>query len=99
MILVTRVCKYLPNNVHCDYDDGTFEWFDTTEIRIFNPNDKIGRLIDIDHDTPPPIESPWRKIGAILRLEVEDQIFNEKNGQSKEYFSSGIRILAVEKED
>ncbi len=96
MILVLKVIKYLSNNVHADYDDGTFESFDTTQVRVVEPVEAAGRSVRIDHNSPPPAESPWRKIGARLRLDADDDILEEKRGHSREIFSSGIQILAVE---
>jgi hypothetical protein len=95
VIVAGIVSKYLINNVHTEYDDGTFEWFDTRQLSIVEPAEVTGRVIDIDHNTPPPPESPWRKIGAILRLEVANNFFEQKRGHFKHYFSAGVWILGI----
>ncbi len=95
MIVVAIVCKYLPGNVSVDYDDGSFEWFDTTQLSVVEPIKALGLIIHIDHNNPQPPESPWRKIGAQLRLEIKKDIFAKKSGHSLQIFSDGIRILAV----
>jgi hypothetical protein len=93
MIVLGIVRKYLVGNVHADYDDGTFEWFDTTQLSIVEPAEVAGRVIDINHNTPPPPESPWRKIGAILQLEVAEDFLERKSGHCRQYFSAGVRIM------
>jgi hypothetical protein len=94
VIIVAIVKKYLMGNVHTDYDDGTFEWFDTTQLSIVEPAGAAGRVIDIDHNEPQPITSPWRRIGAELRLEMEVDDVGTLGSHSREYFSAGIRILS-----
>ncbi len=94
MIIVAIVKKYLPGNVHADYDDGTFEWFDTTQLCIVEPAGAAGHLFDVDHNQPPPASSPWRRIGAELRLEMEVEDIETLSAHNREYFSDGIRILS-----
>ncbi len=96
MIFVAIVRKYLPNNVTVDYDDGSFESFDSTQLSIMKPVVANGQILNNDHNNPQPPESPWRKIGAQLRLQVDKDIFAKKPGQSIHFFSAGIKVLAVE---
>jgi len=94
MKIVAIVKKYLPGNVHADYDDGTFEWFDTTELSIIEPEADAERTLFINHNQPPPPTSPWRNAGAKLRLELDDDDIDSLGSHGKEYFSDGIRILS-----
>ncbi len=94
MIIVAIVKKYLPGNVHVDYDDGTFEWFDTTKLCIVEPAEAAGRVIDIDHNEPQHASSPWRRIGAELRLELKGDEVAMPGSRSRQLFSAGIRILS-----
>jgi len=93
VIAVAIVSRYLEDNVHTDYDDGTFESFDTTQLSIVEPAEATGRVVDIDHNTPPPLRVLGEKLvpyyGGITRI-----LFEKKRGQTQHYFSSGIRILA-----
>ncbi len=94
MIIVAIVKKYLPGNVHVDYDDGTFEWFDTTELCIVEPVSIVRHLFNVFHNQPPPVTSPWRNIGAVLRLELEEEDIETLGSHDREYFSDGFRILS-----
>ena len=42
MIIVAIVTKYITNNVLTDYDDESFESFDTTQLRIVEPAEAAG---------------------------------------------------------
>ncbi|MEX2683302.1 MAG: hypothetical protein Q6373_017130 [Candidatus Sigynarchaeota archaeon] len=94
MIIVAIVKKYLPGNVHMDYEDGTFEWFDTTELCIEEPARIANLRLSVDHDHQLPDTSPWRKIGARLRLELEGDDIETLGIERREYFSDGIKILS-----
>ena len=94
MIVVGIVDEYRVNNVHTDYDDGTFEWFDTTRLYIVEPVEVAGRVMNIDHNNPQPAGSPWRENGAILRLELGAENAEELTRANIEWFSDGIRILS-----
>jgi hypothetical protein len=95
VIIVAIVKKYLVGNVHTDYEDGTFEWFDTTQLCIVEPAGAAGRVIDIEHNEPQHTTSPWRRVGAELRLEMEVEDIETLCSHSREYFSAGIRILSI----
>jgi hypothetical protein len=51
-------------------------------------------VIGIDHNEPQPATSPWRKVGAELRREIEVEDVGNLGSRSREYFSAGIRILS-----
>jgi hypothetical protein len=94
MIIVATVDKYLVNNVHTDYDDGTFEWFDTTKLRIEDPPELAGKFLYVDHNEPQPPGSPWREAGGRLRLELRKGLDMSLGKRTIELFSAGIRILS-----
>jgi len=94
VIVVAEVVKYLANNVLSDYDDVTFESFDTTQLRIVEHVEVAGRVIEIDHNTPRPIKSPWRITGTRMRLELGNETIDSLTSKSREIFSDGVKMLS-----
>ncbi|HME54452.1 MAG TPA: hypothetical protein VKM55_19730 [Candidatus Lokiarchaeia archaeon] len=93
MIIVAIVSRYITDNVLTDYDDGSFESFDTTQLRVVEPVEIAGRLINIHHNTPQPTGSPWRSAGTRLRLEFEKETIESLTSGDTDIFSDGARIL------
>ncbi|NMC08302.1 MAG: hypothetical protein GYA24_24055 [Candidatus Lokiarchaeota archaeon] len=94
MIIVAIVDKYIVHNVHDDYEDGTFEWFDTSELRVEEPIELAGKRFRVNHGDVQPPGSPWREVGTKLHLEIAN-VFNDRLNTSSniELFSTGIRII------
>jgi len=94
MIIVAIVTVYVTDNVLVDYDDGSFESFDTTQLRVAEPVEIAGRQINILHNTPQPTGSPWRSVGTRLRLEFENETIESLTSKDREIFSDGARCRA-----
>ncbi|MFX1236613.1 MAG: hypothetical protein ACFFAS_19905 [Promethearchaeota archaeon] len=79
MIITLRVDKYLPDNVIYDYEDGSFEWFDSTAITILEASKYKNKMLYIDHEYSCKKESVLRKVGAILKFELDPHYIESSN--------------------
>ncbi len=93
MIISARVEKYLPNNVSTDYDDGSFEWFDTTVLTILEPIEFKNRALHIDHNWPCEENSVWRNTDEILVFELDSSDLTTPT----QLFSDGIKIINIKR--
>ena len=48
--IIAEITNYHQDDLHCDYDDGYFEWFDSSELRIINPHEHKSKKFYIIHN-------------------------------------------------
>jgi hypothetical protein len=79
-IEVTAVLlEYTPNAMVDDFEDGGFESFDASRIRVTAPEPWAGSERTLYHSGEVPPESPWRAVGRRVRFAIaKDDLAEEK---------------------
>ena len=73
MELLVEVLQYLIDDLHFDYEDGYFEWFDGTKLKIIEPVNYKDEIFYIYHNQPKPIDDIWQNVGAQLKLIIKSE--------------------------
>jgi len=94
--VVATIVGYHIGVLHYDYDDGSFESLDGTEMTIISPESMAGQPLFIYHNVP--IDNPdslWRKPGAKVRFLVPTEMLQPAEETSYDIFSAGIALEEV----
>ena len=83
------IVDYLPGDLHFDYEDGTFEWFDGVVLKIIEPELLYDDQIYVFHDPELSKENRWKKVGIVVEFEYET--FNDF--KSFHVFTSGLKYV------
>ena len=96
IILNAEILAYLIDDLHFDYDNGTFEWFDATKLEILEPQEFLNKIYYIYHNNPEYPNSIWRKIGLKVSLEfnISKDAFNPDE-HDEIIFSDGVIIKEI----
>lgn len=89
MNIKAKIIKYLPGDLHFDYDDGSFEWFDGVKLKVISPEAFEGKEIRVFHSERSEEENPWKKVGTIIEFE-RNNINDFENGH---VFTAGLKKL------
>jgi len=94
--VVATIVGYDANVLQYEYDDGTSESLDGTEMTIISPQGMAGQPLFIFHNFP--IDNPdslWRKPGAKVRFLIPTEMLQPADGSSYDIFSAGIALEEV----
>lgn len=76
--VTAEVLDYIPNAMEDSYDDGSFDLYDATELRIVTPMRWAGRRLTIYHDNEISNDSLWRRSGRKILFDITLQnIFSD----------------------
>lgn len=94
--IIAEITNYLQDDLHFDYDDGTFEWFDSTELRIIKPSEFNSKKLYIYHNEPLDKNSIWLRKGLIVELEFKGDKKELLKPLFKEIiFSDGVELKEI----
>ena len=71
--VVAKVVAYHEDMIHFEYDDGTGEWLDGTELEVQSPVEFTSKPLYICHQPVAPVDSLWRQIGATVQFEFKEE--------------------------
>ncbi|RKZ50320.1 MAG: hypothetical protein DRR16_09475 [Candidatus Parabeggiatoa sp. nov. 3] len=72
------IVNYTTNAMHDSFDDGEFEFYDATEIRIVAPKDFEGQKLSIYHTGKVSENSLWRIINQRIMFDINKNDFVEE---------------------
>ena len=91
--IISKIIQYHLDDLHFDYDDGSFEWFDSSELCIIEPVKLRTKKFFIFHNKPILENIIWRKIGLIIELKsYDDKMDLLRTIFGIHVFSDGIKI-------
>lgn len=67
-----RVVEYRPHALMDDFAGGGHQSFDAATLEILAPSRLRGSHLTIYQDQPAAEDSPWRRIGAVLRFTIDE---------------------------
>ncbi len=65
------IVQYIPGDLHFDYEDGTFEWFDGIKLEIIEPEQFAGKKIYVYHEESSTDINPWKEVGTKIQFECD----------------------------
>jgi hypothetical protein len=71
--VVAKVVAYHEDMIHFEYDDGTGEWLDGTELEVQSPAEFTTKPLYICHQPVAPVNSLWRQVGATVQFEFQEE--------------------------
>lgn len=72
-VVVAKVVAYHEDMIHFEFDDGTGEWLDGTELEVQSPEEFTTKPLYICHQPVAPADSLWRKVGATVKFEFKEE--------------------------
>jgi len=84
--IIAKTVNFHPCDLHCDYEDGTFEWFDSSELRKTEPSEHSSKRLYIYHNESPEKNSIWLQKRVIVELKFK----GDKNELLKSFFKNFI---------
>jgi hypothetical protein len=69
--LKAEIIGFYRDDLHFDYDDGSFEWFDSTTLKIIEPIHLKDKEFYIFHNKGNTLDNIWTQIGKILAIEID----------------------------
>ncbi len=72
-----RIIGYYKDDLNFDYEDGSFEWFDSTKLRIIEPPHMKDKEFYIFHNSLNKIEDTWTLTGVTLLITFKEGFFEK----------------------
>lgn len=69
--VVARVVKFEPRGLHDFYEDGSFAFFDVTDLIVEEPASLKGKTLSLVHPASPPPDDLLRTVGQWVEVEVD----------------------------
>lgn len=89
--ITATIVDYIPNAMHDNFDDGSFEFYDATKVRVVAPENLAEQEFSIYHIGEVPEDSLWRIINQRIRFDL-----NKKELGRGIMFDGAVSNLRVE---
>ena len=71
IIVTAEIVTFEPNAMSDSFDDGSFQTFDASKIRLLAPEEYFDKYLLIYHDGEVEESSVWRRLGTKIRAEIK----------------------------